>query len=135
MDLFLFNAATSNLVACSTSRVDNVEHIFLPQLAAGSYDLQVLKNGGTNVVSDAETYAVAWAFVAPTLSLAQSGTDAVVSWPVYPAGFGVEAATNLVSPVWSTNAFSSSVITNRMNSLRLNTTNGAQFFRLRSPNF
>ncbi len=135
LDLFLFNAATSNLVACSTSRVDNVEHIFLPQLAAGSYDLQVLKNGGTNVVSDAETYAVAWAFVAPTLSLAQSGTDAVVTWPVYPAGFGVEAATNLVSPVWSTNAFSSSVITNRMNSLRLNTTNGAQFFRLRSPNF
>ena len=70
LDLFLFNAANSNLVACSTSRVDNVEHIFVPQLAAGRYDLQVLKNGGTNVVSDAETYALAWAFVSPTLSIA-----------------------------------------------------------------
>jgi len=135
LDLFLFNATTSNLVACSTSRVDNVEHIFVPQLAAGSYDLQVLKNGGTNVVSDSETYALAWAFVAPTLSLKQSGTNAVVTWPVYPAGFGVEAATAVNSPVWSTNNFSSSVITNSMNNLILNATNAAQFFRLRSPNF
>lgn len=135
LDLFLFNAANSNLVACSTSRVDNVEHIFLPQLAAGSYDLQVLKNGGTNVISDDETYALAWAFVAPTLSLAQSGTNAVVTWPVYPAGFGVEAATNLISPVWSTNTVPPSVITNNMNSLILDATNGAQFFRLRAPNF
>ena len=135
LDLFLFNIANSNLVACSTSRVDNVEHLFVPQLAAGSYDLEVFKNGGTNVVSDSEIYALAWAFVAPTLSLAQSGTNAVLTWPVYPAGFGVESATNLILPVWSTNAFSSSVITNRMNSLRLNTTNAEQFFRLRSPNF
>ena len=135
LDLFLFAAAGHNLVACSTSRVDNVEHIFVPQLAAGSYDLQVLKNGGTNVVSDGEIYALAWAFVAPALRLTQSGSNAAVTWPVYPAGFGVEGATNLVSPVWSTNAFSLSVLTNRMNSLPLNTTNAARFFRLRSPGF
>jgi hypothetical protein len=135
LDLFLFNAATSNLVACSTSRVDNVEHLFLPQLAAGRYDLQVLKNGGTNVVSDAETYALAWAFISPALTIAKSGTNAALTWPVYPAGFTVETATNLVSPNWTTNSLSSSVVTNSRNSLFLNATNGQQFFRLRQPNF
>lgn len=135
LDLFLFNAANSNVVACSTSRVDNVEHIFVPQLAAGRYDLQVLKNGGTNVVSDAETYALAWAFVAPTLSIAGAGTNATLTWPVYPAGFAVEAATNLISPVWNINNLPASVITNSLNSLILNATNAQQFFRLRQPNF
>ena len=135
LDLFLLNAASSNLVACSTSRVDNVEHLFVPQLAAGRYDLQVLKNGGTNVVSDAETYALAWALVAPTLSIAKSGTNAVLTWAVYPAGFRVEATTNLLSPGWNTNQLSPPVITNSMNSLILNATNAQQFFRLRQPNF
>jgi hypothetical protein len=135
LDLFLFNAANSNLVACSTSRVDNVEHIFLPQLAAGRYDLQVLKNGGTNVVSDSEDYALAWAFVAPTLSITKSGANATLTWPVYPAGFRVEATTNLISAIWNTNNFSSPVITNSLNSLILNVTNGQRFFRLRQPDF
>ena len=135
LDLFLFNAANSNLVACSTSRVDNVEHLFVPQLAAGRYDLQVLKNGGTNVVSDAETYALAWAFVSPTVALAKSGTNVALSWPVYPAGFLAEAGTNLAGGIWSTNNLPVSVITNSRNSLILNATNAQQFFRLRSPNF
>ena len=45
LDLFLYDA-NSNLVACSTSLVDNVEHIYLTNLAQGRYDLQVLKKGG-----------------------------------------------------------------------------------------
>ena len=61
LDLFLYNCANSNLVTCSTSLVDNVEHIFLPQLAQGRYDLQVLKNGGATVSTN-ETYALAWEF-------------------------------------------------------------------------
>jgi hypothetical protein len=135
LDLFLFAAANSNLVVCSTSRVDNVEHIFVPRLAAGRYDLQVLKNGGTNVVSDAETYALAWAFVAPALSLARSGTNATLAWPVYPAGFSVQTATNLISPDWNTNGLPMPVITNTLNRLLLNATNAQQFFRLRQPDF
>jgi hypothetical protein len=135
LDLFLFNCANSNLVACSTSRVDNVEHLFVPQLPAGRYDLQVLKNGGTNVVSDAETYALAWALVAPTLSLTRAGTNAVLTWLVYPAGFAVETAPNLSSPNWTTNNLWSPVVTNSKNSLLLNATNASQFFRLRQPNF
>jgi hypothetical protein len=134
LDLFLFNAASSNLVACSTSRVDNVEHIFLPSLAAGSYDLQVFKNGGTNVVSDDETYALAFAFAPTKLNLMRAGTNAVLTWPVYPAGFCVEAATNLSAPTWSTNNFSAT-LTGSTNILTVTLTNAAQFFRLRSPNF
>jgi Subtilase family len=135
LDLFLFDAANSNLVACSTSRVDNVEHIFVPQLAAGRYDLQVVKNGGTNVVSDAEIYTLAWAFVSPTAQIAKSGTNATVSWPAYPAGFLAEAATNLSAPAWSTNTLPATFFTNSRNNLILNATNAARFFRLHSPNF
>jgi len=135
LDLFLFNAANSNLVVCSTSRVDNVEHIFAPQLAAGRYDLQVVKNGGTNVVSDAEIYALAWTFVSPALQIAKVGTNATVSWPAYPAGFLVEATTNLAASAWSTNALPANIFTNSRNSLTLNVTNAARFFRLRSLNF
>jgi hypothetical protein len=135
LDLFLFNAANGSLVACSTSRVDNVEHLFVPRLAAGRYDLQVLKNGGASVVSDAEIYALAWALVAPTLSLAKTGTRAELTWPVYPAGFRLETTTNLFSSAWSTNNLGLPVVTNSRNSLILQATNALQFFRLRQPNF
>ena len=135
LDLFLFDAGNSNLVAGSTSRVDNVEHLFLPKLPSGRYDLQVLKYGGTNVVSEAETYALAFAFVSPELNLAKSGANMNLIWPVYPAGFRAEAVTNLISPVWSTNNLPAPAITNNMNRLILNGTNASQFFRLRSPNF
>ncbi len=135
LDLFLFNAANSNLVACSTSRVDNVEHIFVPQLPAGRYDLQVLKNGGTNVVSDTERYALAWAFVSPTLRLAKSGMNLTLTWPVYPDGFTVEATTNLSSTNWDASGLAAASVTNSMNSLPLNATNAAQFFRLRPLDF
>jgi len=133
LDLFLYDCASSNLVAWSTSRVDNVEHIFVPALAAGSYDLQVLKNGGTNVVSDSETYALAFAFAPTKLNLTRASTNAVLSWPVYPAGFCVEATTNLTT-TWSTNNFSA-MLTGSTNILTLPMTNAAQFFRLQSPNF
>ena len=135
LDLFLFNAANSNFVACSTSRVDNVEHLFIPRLPAGRYDLQVLKNGGTNVVSTAETYALAFAFVPTKLNLAGSGPNAVLTWPAYPAGFLVETTTNLAAPAWSTNNLPAAALTNRLNLLQLPMTNALQFFRLRLPNF
>jgi hypothetical protein len=134
LDLFLYDCASSNLVACSTSRVDNVEHIFLPKLGAGQYDLQVLKNGGTNVVSDDETYALAFAFAPVKLNLAHAGANAILTWPVYPAGFCVEATTNLATPTWSTNNFSAT-LTGSTNILTVTMTNASQFFRLRQPNF
>jgi len=133
LDLFLCNSG-GQPVRCSTSRVDNVEHIFVPRLPAGRYELRVVKNGGTNVVSEAESYALAWAFGSPTLALVAVGGEVELSWPLYPAGFGVEAAATLTAPLWGTNHLPASVVTNSRNSLWLKATNAVQFFRLRQPN-
>jgi hypothetical protein len=133
LNLYLYNCVNSNLVACSTSLVDNVEHIFVPQLAQGRYDLQVWKAGGITVTTN-EAYALAFEFYSDTLAITQAGTNSVLSWPVYPAGFLVEAATDLAAPVWSTSNLPPSVITNSRNSLILQATNANQFFRLRRPN-
>lgn len=132
LDLFLYNCANSNLVACSTSQVDNVEHIFVPQLAPGRYDLQVWKAGGSllSVVSDSETYALAWAFTSTQLTITNNGLNATLTWPAYPAGFKVETTTNLHSPAWSTSQIPASIFTNGQNVLFLSATNSVQFFRL-----
>jgi hypothetical protein len=132
LDLFLYNCASSNLVVCSTSLVDNVEHVWLPRLPQGRYDLQVLKNSG-NSVSGSESYALAWEFFTPTLNVANTGANIALTFPVYPAGFFVEAATSLSPPVnWNTN-LPPPVVTDGQNLILLDPTNAAQFFRLRRP--
>jgi hypothetical protein len=133
LDLYLYDAISSNLVTCSTSLVDNVEHIWQTQLPQGRYDLQVLKNGGT-AVSTNETYTLAFEFFSLPLNIAQSGTNAALTWPVYPAGFFVEATTNLNSSIsWETNDIPVSAVTNNQNYILLNATNANRFFRLRRP--
>ena len=133
LDLFLYDAVSSNLVACSTSLVDNVEHIFMPELAQGRYDLQIWKAGGSGIVSSSETYALAWEFFSTSLSASKSGTNISVSWPVYPDGFVLQAATDLVPPVvWDTNN-PAPFVTNNQNVVLLNATNANQFFRLWRP--
>jgi len=132
LDLFLYNAANSNLVTCSTSLVDNVEHIFVPKLAQGRYDLQVWKAGGSTVTAN-EAYALTWEFFSERLNAAKSGANISVSWPVYPDGFVLQTATNLVPPVaWETNN-PVPFVTNNQNVVLLNATNPAQFFRLWRP--
>ena len=132
LNLFLYNAANSNLVAVSTSAVDNVEHIFVPNLAQGRYDLQVWKAGGS-FVSSSETYALAFEFFSTPLNIARSGTNVVFKWPIYPTGFILESTTNLISPIlWNTNNPAPSV-TNNQNYVVLNVTNRYQFFRLWRP--
>ncbi|MGD1089265.1 MAG: S8 family serine peptidase [Verrucomicrobiota bacterium] len=117
LDLFLYDTISSNLIAASTSLVDNVQHLWLPQLPQGRYDLQVLKNAG-NSVSATES---------------QSGTNTTLSWPIYPTGFILESTTNLASPIfWSTNN-PAPVVTNNQNLVVLNATNGVQFFQLCRP--
>ena len=129
--LFLYNAANSNLVAVCTSDVDNVQHLFVPKLPQGRYDLQVLKKGGS-YVSASETYALAFEFFSTPLNIARSGTNVVLKWPIYPAGFVLQAATNLAAPVWNTNNPAPSV-TNNQNYVVLNVTNRNRFFQLWRP--
>ena len=137
LSLFLYRVADSNLVAASTSLVDNVQHIYAPELAAGRYDLQVWKAGGTNGVSPAEAYALAFAFTpAPALNINTVGDHLELTWPVYPAGFGVQSAA-VPAPgfAWPTNVLLAATVTNQQNLLRLNPTNAPRFFRLVSPDF
>ena len=133
LGLFLYNTANSNLVMASTSRVDNVQHIFVPNLAPGRYDLQVWKAGGSSIVSQSESYALAWAFVTPRLSLVKSGANATLSWPAYPAGFEIEASPGLSPPSWSLDVVPAAVLVNGTNTVQIPMTNAVQFFRLSEP--
>jgi hypothetical protein len=131
LHLYLYNAANSNLVAVCTSAVDNVQHLFVPKLPQGRYDLQVLKKGGSYVSAN-ETNALAYEFFSTPLNITNSGTNVVIKWPIYPAGFVLEAATNLAAPVWNTNNPAAAVI-NGQNCVTLGATNDSKFFRLRRP--
>ena len=134
LDLFLYNAANSNLVTCSTSRVDNVEHIYLPALAAGRYDLQVLKNGSAAQVSEGETYALAFEMFTMPLSVGLTNGDAVISWAVAPTGFQLQSAASLAPPVLWTMVTNAVGIANNRNVVTL-PLGSNQFFRLYRPAF
>jgi hypothetical protein len=70
LDLFLYDADSGALIASSESAVDNVEHIFVMNLPATRYNLQVLKHGGAGRATAGETYALAFEFgpgAAPSL--------------------------------------------------------------------
>lgn len=133
LDFFLYDANSSNLVAASTSTVDNVEHLFLTALPPGRYDLQVLKHGGISRVSRNETYALAFEFFNLALNIAASDSGTKITWPIYPTGFVLESTTNLTSPaVWSSVA-QAPTVTNGQNVVILSTTDNNRFFRLRRP--
>jgi len=136
LELFLYNAANTNLVAASTSAVDNVQQVFVPQLAQGRYDLQVWKAGGAGIVSDSEPYALAWDMFSDFLSVKQYGTNVCLTWPAYPAGFEVETAPSLNPPVtWSANNVPTPVYTNNLNVIWMTPGNSEEYFRLQTPNF
>ena len=63
LDLYLYNAVTGAPVDSSVSTIDNVEHLYDPNLPAGQYDLEVLKHGASTV-SAAELYGLAYNFAA-----------------------------------------------------------------------
>jgi hypothetical protein len=132
-DLFLYDTATGNLVACSTSRVDNVEHLFLPRLAAGRYDLQVLKRGGPSQVNPAETYALAWECFRLPLRLALTNGGGWLSWPLAPAGFRLETTASLSPSGGWTNVAATVAVSNWQNQVLLPFTDRQAFFRLQRP--
>jgi len=133
--LFLYNTANSNLVAASVSTVDNIQHVWVPRLPAGRYDLQVWKAGGPGEVSTAESYALAFEFFAIPLSLTKTAVNVTLAWPVYPAGFVVESSTNLLlTGGWNTN-YPAPVVdaASGLNQLTVGVTSATEFFRLNRP--
>lgn len=134
LNLFLYNTANSNLVLCSTSMVDNVEHLYIPTLPPGRYDLQVEKNG-SGEVSTNETYALAFEFFNVALIVTHTNANAVLTWPLVPTGFQLESATNITPPIaWTAVTNAVSVNTNSSeNVVTIPLSSGNQFFRLQRP--
>jgi hypothetical protein len=60
LDLFLYDTSNNALMASSQSAANNAEHIYLPALPPGRYDLQVFKSGAGTTSS--ETYGLAYDF-------------------------------------------------------------------------
>ena len=133
LNLFLYNANTGNLIASSTSGVDNVEHLFGAKLPPGRYDLQVFKNAvGVGSSSASETYAVAFEAFSVRLAVSRTNNTLYVSWPIAPTGFILQSTTNLSTLLWS-NVVASSTITNDQNLISLPLAEPQHFFRLQRP--
>jgi hypothetical protein len=131
LDLFLYDTQSNALIASSTSAVDNVEHLFLPRLAAGRYDLQVLKRGAQ---IGSESYALAFDFSPVALSVARNGATIVASWPASPAGFVLESATAFAPAASGWIPLGTpSVLSNGMNTVTVPAGSAARFFRLGRP--
>ena len=136
LDLYLYDTANSNLVAESSGFANNTEHLYVANLPPGRYDLQVWKAGGNAAngrITNGEIYALAWEFFTMPLHITPSGQNIVLSWPVYPAGFILQSATNLVPPITWATVGTVPAITNEENRVTVNIATGNQFFRLKRP--
>ena len=66
-----------NVMATSNSEIDNVEHIYLPELAHGRYRIEVIMNYGEHIPHEIREqmlwqYALAWRFEQPTPQATES---------------------------------------------------------------
>jgi hypothetical protein len=127
--LFLYNASNATLVTSSASLVDNVQHVYIPHLAPGSYDLEAV----TCARVLTETYALAFQFFAmspPTLSASFTATNATITWPWSPTVYTLQQASSLnPAAIWS-NVASTEWITNSTVLTSVNLSGSATFFRL-----
>jgi hypothetical protein len=132
LNLFLYDTSNAALVASSASTVDNVEHLYVTNLAAGRYDLQVWKKGGITDLGT-ETYALAFESFALSLQVARAGDQVVISWPIAPTGFRLQSASNLNPPISWTDVVAASTVTNNQNRVVVDAASSVQFFRLIRP--
>ena len=72
-------------------------------------------------------------FYTQTLNLSPSGTNLLLTWPIYPAGFVAETTTSLAPAAWLPLTNATVLVTNQQNWLMFSPTNTGQFFRLRQP--
>jgi hypothetical protein len=131
LDLFLYNMTSGDLIASSISQLDNVQHIYVPALPAGRYDLEVLKQGGA-ITTTSENYALAFEFFAIQLAITPSTNGLLtVTWPAYPDAFQLQVAYSLSSPISWSGVASTLNPTNGQYFVNLNpVVEPAQFFRL-----
>jgi len=109
--LSLYNFNTGALVAQSVSSVDNVQHLYVPVLPSGDYDLQVARAANL----DGDDYALAFQFfpIAPIpLSIAAVGTNLTISWPATPTIYALQQTTSLNPPISWSAAPNSQLLTN-----------------------
>lgn len=132
--LFLYNATNGVLLSSSVSSVDNVQHVYLPHVLPGEYDLEVVKYGGPfQSITPSETYALAFQFFpisAPALTVTPSAANVVVTWPSSPTVFVLQQSENLTSPVSWSNVTETEWITNSSVWVSVNTSGNAAFYRL-----
>lgn len=108
-----------------------------PQTFAGSnYNFVLWSDGGapthtiTAPLSDA-TYTAS--FVLPSLGMAGSGTNLVLTWPSWAGSLNLWSATNLTPPVDWTLVPNTPVVSNGLNTILISRTNDGSYYRLSSP--
>ncbi len=79
-----------------------------------------------------ETYALAFEFFNVKLSVARSGSNVVLSWPIAPTGFRLYSTPSLSPASWSLVNVNPTVSSGQ-NTVSLPDSTGMQFFRLQRP--
>lgn len=134
LGLLLYNATNGVLLGSSTSSVDNVQHVYLPHVLPGKYDLEVVKYGGiSQSVTPSETYALAFQFFPispPALTVTPEATNIVVTWPSSPTVFILQQTESLAPPVSWSNVTNTEWITNNTMWVSVNTSGNVSFYRL-----
>jgi hypothetical protein len=114
--------------------VDNVQHVYLPHVPAGEYDLEVVKYGGiSQSVTPSETYALAFQFFPispPALTITPGATNIVLTWPSSPTVFILQQTESLAPPVSWLTVTNTEWITNNTMWVSVNTSDNASFYRL-----
>ena len=69
-------------------------------------------------------------FIPPQLTIIPSGANVILTWPTNTAGFTLQSATNLVSPVIWTNVSPAAVVVNGQNAVTNPISGTQKFYRL-----
>jgi hypothetical protein len=135
LNLLLCRTADGGLTVSSQSPVDNLQHLYLPGLSPGGYDLQVVSQASGSLIpfASSEAYALAVSFTTGGLGIQPGASGVQIVWPVYPAGQVLQQIGALrVGMNWTTVSNQAS-INNGQNVAALNAAGSAMFFRLAPP--
>jgi hypothetical protein len=132
--LFLYDASSGALLASSVSPVDNVQHLYIPLLQPGAYDLEVVKYGGVSQsLTPSEMCALAFEFypvTPPLLAVSVSAANTVLTWPASPTVFTLQQTLSLSPPISWSNAAVQQWLTNNSVWVNVDASSGTSFYRL-----